>query len=195
MKKLILMITALSLLYFAGCKKDSNNNNTASTKYKTLVLDVHNDLFNWRYYSFENGKEAIIQNFNDTLGWDLGVRYESFRTNGGTSGKGQGAILDLGAVNFDTVTIAAINNKTFTPDDSILVIVDMKPTWLKTPGCVPLDAMFQSPTGPPPNTYTPNNHVYILRTSHGRYLKMLGTSFFNDYGAEGYLNLNYQFLD
>ncbi len=187
------MIIATLLLTLAGCKKDKKDDTTSNAK--LVQIDVHNDLFNWKYYSFETAKEIAVTNFQDTLSWDLGIRFESFRTNGGKSGIGQGAILDLGEINFDTVTVNAYKNKSFIPDDSISIILTMAPTWGRTPGCALLDDMLQSPAGPPPFTFKPNNHVYILRTAHGRHLKIIGTSFFNDLGNYGYLNLKYLFFD
>ena len=183
------------------CKKDDDsnddNNNYSNTTTVTSQLDVHNDIVNWRYFSFEKGTEVTIQNAGDTLGWDLGIHYENFRTNGGKSGIGQGAVIDLGAVNFDDVTINSIGSNTYTLDDSITVLAStaMPPTMEKTPGCALMEDMFLSPSGPPPHTYTPNNHVYIVRTANGKHVKLIGTSFFNDLGAEGYFNFKYAFLD
>ncbi len=185
---------------FTQCKKSdkSNNDNTTTTaNTKTVELDVHNDIINWRYYSFERGMEVIILNYSDTLGWDLGIHYENFRTNGGASGIGQGAIIDLGAVDFSTVTLSSIGSNTYTLDDSITVITttSMPPHTEKTPGSILLEDMFLSPSGPPPHTYTPNNHVYIIRTASGKHVKLMGTSFFNNLGAEGYFNFKYELLD
>lgn len=197
MKKTMFVLFAL-MATLTQCKKDDDSSNDNSSKTTvTAQLDVHNDLINWRYFSFEKGTEVSIQNAGDTLGWDLGIHYESFRTNGGKSGIGQGAVIDLGAVNFDDVTLNSIGNNTFTLDDSITVItsVAMPPTMGKTPGCVLMEDMFVSPTGPQNRTYTPNNHVYIVRTAKGKHVKLIGTSFFNDLGAEGYFNFKYAFLD
>jgi hypothetical protein len=162
-----------------------------------VTLDVHNSIATWRYFSFESNAEVTIADYKDTLAWDLGIHYESFRTNGGASGIGQGAVLDLGIVDFDNVTISSIENGTFIPDDSIIVIVSaqMPPVMETVPGCELMESVFKSPAGPPPHTYTPNNHTYIIRTAKGRHVKFIGTSFFNDHATEGYLNFYYAFLD
>ncbi|NTW32492.1 MAG: hypothetical protein HGB12_07690 [Bacteroidetes bacterium] len=198
-KKTILMIFAVMAI-FTQCKKDDNSKNddtTPTDKTKTVELDVHNDLVNWRYYSFEKGAEVTISNYGDTLGWDLGIHYENFRTNGGTSGIGQGAIIDLGAVNFSDVTLSSIGSSTYTLDDSITILASasMPPQMETTPGSVLMESMFASPQGPPPHTYTPNNHVYIIRTASGKHVKLIGTSFFNTLGVEGYFNFKYEVLD
>ena len=200
-KKTIILLFAVTAL-FTQCKKDKNTTDsttpTTTDSTKTVVMDVHLKLTSWAYYSFKRNAEVTITNYSDTLGWDLGVHYQTFRTNGGTSGKGQGEVLDLGAVDFTSVTMSSIGNKAFTLDDTIAVIdsmTTMGPVMANTPGSVPLGSMFAVPQGPPPHTYTPNNHVYIIRTATGRYVKLLGTSFFNDLGAEGYFNFKYEFLN
>lgn len=204
MKNLILAASVLFALS-SSCKKeeepiDNPNdtiNNVDTTKY-TKVVDVHDGLYSWKYFNFTTGAVVGVTNFQDTLSWDLGIHYESFRTNGGASGIGQGAVLDLGAVDFDGVTISSISGKTFEADSTINVLAGMngyQPIWENTPGSALLEAMFQSPTGPGARTYTPNNHVYVLKTAKGKHVKIIGTSMFNDLAAEGYFNFEYKFLD
>ncbi|MFH2095684.1 MAG: HmuY family protein [Bacteroidota bacterium] len=198
-RSMILLVVILAV--FTQCKKDEevvpDENLTPTFTTVTTELDVHNDLATWRYYSFEKQMLISVSNFGDTLGWDLGIHYENFRTNGGASGTGQGAVIDLGAVDFDGVSLSSIGSNSFTADDSITVIAStsMPPQMAKTPGCVLMEDMFESPAGPPPHTYTPNNHVYIIRTADGRHVKLLGTSFFNTLGEEGYFNFKFAFLD
>jgi hypothetical protein len=199
--KTILLFFAVTAI-FTQCKKDKNstsNDTTATDSSKTVVLDVHLDLTSWVYYSFEKNAEIHVKNSADTLSWDLGVHYQTFRTNGGASSSiGQGAVLDLGAVDYSSVNMSSIGSKAFTLDDTISVIDSMTsvgPVLANTPGSVPLGSMFAVPQGPPPHTYTPNNHVYIIRTAAGKYVKLIGTSFFNDLGAEGYFNFKYEHLD
>jgi len=169
------------------------NNNTDDPR--EVILDVSKDLFNWIYYSFSEGDIVLVSDFQNDLRWDLGIRYESFRTNGGQSGIGPGGVYDLGEVDFEAVTLSSIGSANFVVDDSINVIIDMTPTWAKVPGSVPLDDMFLSPSGPPPYTFAPNNHVYIIKTANGKHVKFIGTSFFNEYAELGYLNFRYSFLD
>lgn len=192
-----LLCIAVLLATLVKCKKDDSETDPDMGKTFTVVLDVHNDILNWRYFSFKEGAEVNVVNYSDTLNWDLGIHYENFRTNGGKSGSGQGAVLDLGAFSFNDLTIDIIAGQTFTEDDSISVLASMAmpPVMMKTPGSVIMEDMFQTPQGPPPHTYTPNNHVYVIRTSKGKHIKLIGKSFFNDLGEEGYFNFKYAFLD
>jgi len=191
MKTKLFLFSGLLIFNLIACEKENNNENDL----QEVVLDVSKDLFNWVYYSFNEGDTVLVSDFQNDLRWDLGIRYESFRTNGGQSGIGQGGVYDLGEADFDTVTLNSIESVNFIDDDSINIIIDMKPTWAKVPGSVPLDDMFLSPSGPPPYTFAPNNHVYIIKTADGKHVKFIGTSFFNEYAELGYLNFKYGFLD
>ncbi len=194
MKKLFLFLSVFISAVIISCEKEKETNNDDPEE---IVVNVSKDLFNWLYYSFSENKLVDVNDFTNDLNWDLGIRYENFRTNGGKSGKGQGGVYDLGAVNFDLVTISSINSATFIPDDSISVIVlmAMPPEYETVPGSVPLENMFQSPAGPGSRTYPPNNHVYVIKTAKGKHVKFIGTSFFNDRAEEGYLHFKFEFLD
>jgi hypothetical protein len=200
MKKLTLMMIALLILTIVSCKKDeddkkNDDKNNANTIVK--VLDVSADLYNWRYFSFGLKDEVLIDDFTNNMTWDLGIRYENFRTNGGASGKGQGGVYDLGVVDFNSVTISSIAGKNIVADDSIQVVTSMgmPPTWATVPGSVPLEDMFASPTGPPPYTFTPNKHIYVIKTAEGKHVKFEGITFFNNAGESGHLRFRYEFLD
>jgi len=190
MKTKLFLFSGLLIISLTACEKENNNPGS-----KEVVLDVSKDLFNWIYFSFSEKDTVSVADFHNDVNWDLGIRYESFRTNGGQSGIGQGGVYDLGEVDYETVTLSLIGSADFIEDDSIHVILDMKPTWAKVPGSVPLDDMFLSPSGPYSRTYDPNNHVYIIKTANGKHVKFIGTSFFNDYAEEGYLNFKFSFLD
>ena len=45
-------------------------------------------------------------------------------------------------------------------------------------------------TGPPP-AYTPNEHVYVVKTADGKYAKMIITSFYNEKAESGYITFSY----
>lgn len=184
MKRILIFLSVFVSATIVSCEKDKDNENDTDTE--QIVVDVSKDLFNWLYYSFSDKKLVEVSDFKNDLSWDLGIRYENFRTNGGKSGKGQGGVYDLGMIDFDKVNISSIGSAEFIPDDSISVIVlmAMPPVYEKVPGSMVLEDMFQSPTGPGPRTYTPNKHVYVIRTANGKHVKFIGTTFFND-RAEG----------
>jgi hypothetical protein len=182
------------LLSFSAISCDKEKENEEVTQ--TLEIDVTGTFLQWVYFSFEKNELVAIEDHMNSLDWDLGIRYQNFRTNGGDGGKGQGGVYDLGVVNFEEVKLADISGATFVEDDSIQVIksVGMPPVWEKVPGSVPLEGMFLTPTGPN-RTYTPNNHVYVIKTAKGKHVKLQGITFFNDEALEGFFNFKFEFLD
>ena len=44
--------------------------------------------------------------------------------------------------------------------------------------------------GPPP-VYTPNEHVYVVKTADGKYAKVIFNGFYNDKGESGYITFTY----
>ena len=42
-----------------------------------------------------------------------------------------------------------------------------------------------------PPSYTPNNHVYLVRTAKGKYAKVMMTSFYDKKGESGYVSFKY----
>lgn len=193
--RLILLFVPFGLALFS-CKEKEEDLVSA-----TVEVDVHNGLASWKYFSFTAQDTVTVADPKTSIHWDLGIHYESFSTNGGASGSGQGAVYDLGAISYESVNAGAIDSLAtmMVEDDSISVVVspDMShgPIMATVPGCPLMESMFASPAGPPPHTYAPNNHVYIIRTATGKYVKLLGVTFFNDLGTEGYLNMKYDFLN
>jgi len=190
--KFILIAVALATLVFS-CKEEPE----ITTKSK--VVNVSNSKTTWLYYSFEKDALVSISDAANDLTWDLAVQYESFQTNGGTSGEGMGAVLDMGKVAFESVTFSSIKDSLnkFVADDSLSVydISSMPPILIKASRCIPMEAMFKSPTGPGTRTYEPNLHVYIIKTANGKHVKFIGESFFNDEAIEGYINFKWAYLD
>ena len=189
---LLLGLFAATVLVFTACEKEKVEPEIAT------VLDVHDKMVEWVYFSFgENSiNQVAVGNHQESQAWDLGVYYQSFRTNGGTSGNAQGGVYDLGQVNFENVTLASIADAQFISDTEITILASaaMPPSWVNVPGSVPLDTMFETPTGPN-RTYAPNNHIYVIKTANGRHVKVHGVSFFNDHGQEGFINLKWAWLD
>jgi hypothetical protein len=195
MKKFNAMFLGLisaAVLVFTACEKEK------ADPEKVTVLDVHDKMVQWVYFSFGESQinPVTVSNHQESQAWDLGVYYQSFRTNSGTSGNAQGGIYDLGQVNFESVTLASIAGAQLVADTEITVLASaaMPPSWANVPGSVPLETMFETPTGPN-RTYAPNNHIYVIKTANGRRVKVQGVSFFNDLGQEGFINLKWAWLD
>ena len=195
---LILLLAALIFASFTACSSDDDDDVAAKA---TKVLDVKDtnlkDANDWKYFSFSQGKFIEVSDPKTSNDWDLGIHYESFKTNSGKAGNGKGGILDMGAKTFDEVKFAPVDG--YVADDSITIYQhgtqSPMPTPVKVAGCEKLEACFKSPTGPGTRTYEPNKHIYIIKTGDGKYVKFLATSFFNEEAVEGYINCVYQFID
>ncbi len=89
MKKTILLSLAalMTLLLCASCKSDKNEPKPATKK---IVVDA-SDYTKWVYINFDKGEVVNVSTPETDLSWDLGLHRYDFKTNGGTSGKGQGA--------------------------------------------------------------------------------------------------------
>ncbi|WP_297162216.1 HmuY family protein [uncultured Porphyromonas sp.] len=89
MKKTILLslVALMTLLLCASCKSDKDEPKPATKK---IVVDA-SDYTKWVYINFAKGEVVSVSAPETDLSWDLGLHRYDFKTNGGTSGKGQGA--------------------------------------------------------------------------------------------------------
>lgn len=98
MKKTILLslVALMTLLLCASCKSDKDEPKPAPNPTqkewvtKQITVDA-SDYTKWVYISFAKGEVVSVSAPETDLSWDLGLHRYDFKTNGGTSGKGQGA--------------------------------------------------------------------------------------------------------
>ncbi|MFQ5481537.1 MAG: HmuY family protein [Nitrospinaceae bacterium] len=111
----------------------------------------------WRYFDFSRGQPVEI--FDRTsLEWDLAFRRGKIITNGGATNKfGQGGVMDLGEVDFDSVN--RVPPGQFVEDKSTRTATEngALAQWYK----------YNYIT----HKLTARKNVYIFRTAHGRYSK------------------------
>ena len=81
-----------------GCKKHQELR--APSQYTINCADWGK----WVYFSFEQGKEVAVDNPKNDLSWDIGFHRYDFKTNGGLSGKGQGAACKTTATQIEQLT-------------------------------------------------------------------------------------------
>lgn len=82
---------------------DGTNENASVVKLDAGAKD------GWTYVSFEKG--AVVdapERPEESLDWDIAFQRYNVKTNGGTSGSGQGAAADLGNKDLKTTNIAAV---------------------------------------------------------------------------------------
>ena len=170
----------------------------------------------WMYFNLRTG-EIFNLNFagenikegeqKERLDWDIAFCGYHLRTNGGTSGKGEGAVADLGYGNYDSWTsVSQLPSGIEWVEDTdkdVYVTMSQKDwnRYLNENG-LSLDEnpWFDPNYGPqrtltsanklfdraivvagPPMTHTPSYHTYLIRTADGeRYFKIQIISWYNE---------------
>ncbi len=131
----------------------------------------------WAYLNFTEGKQVLV-NDSKSLDWDLAFRRGKVISNGGASNPhGRAGLIDLGEVDFDSVTEAPRqgyiqDNSTRTePENSVLL------KWYK----------YNYLT----HKLSAKKNVYALRTANNKYVKMQFLSFYCSNKEPGCVQLRY----
>ncbi len=108
-----LALVATTLL---GCPDDPTESHDLgwiknSENASALEVDATSES-DWTYVSFEKGVVARPTVPEESLDWDIAFQRYNVKTNGGTSGKGQGAASELGDQELETTTTAQVSNWT-----------------------------------------------------------------------------------
>ncbi len=188
MKKINLSAILIAIVILLGaCKKDE-----ASTQLnpdaKTVVFDVRK-YESWVYFSFEKGTEVAIDDYKNSLDWDIAFHRLNVRVNCGTAGIGKGGSINLGVVNFDDVKEAP--EAGYSLNDSIKII--NKPGGWLDQVVVPGDtviAKWMHFTGPPPK-YNITNNIFVIKTASGKYAKIWLNDYYNDNSESGFVKMQY----
>jgi hypothetical protein len=107
MRRLAALVLVLPLL--AGCPDDPTKSDDLGWldqvgAGKVVVDATAKD--GWTYFSFAAGKVVPAPaNPEASLDWDLAFQRYNMKTNGGTSGKGQGAVADLGELKMEETDV------------------------------------------------------------------------------------------
>lgn len=185
-KNAILIIAAIVM--FSACEEDENNNNDpAALEVITKQLDA-SSFTNWVYYSFSEETVVDVTDPATSTNWDIALMRSHFKTNSGTSGNFDGGSFDAGVVDFDTYVEAP---ETGYVEDDFFKVYDFAiqdsssisaNKVLETWGEFNMSAM--------PPTFETSNKVFVVKTAVGKYVKMIGQSY---YGADGsgYITFKY----
>lgn len=186
----------LSSISFIACSDDDDKNTPEPEATAKTVKFEAQSYTEWTYFSFAKGDFVTVdqENYASDMNWDIAFLRYYIRTNGGKSGKGQGAVLDTKETKFDAVT--TIPSTGFITDDNINIIEGsgMPPKYRTDAGNPAFTikessgwATFTPPTGP----WVYNNNVFIIRTADGQYAKLIMKSFLNDEDKSGNITFEY----
>jgi hypothetical protein len=192
------MMALLSLLMVVtSCKKDEEtpSETPESIISGDLTLSRKTSYGNdWIYYSLKDQKEVDLTDHLSSLTWDIAFNRYNVRTNSGLSGSGQGGAYDAGLVDFSSVIMAQESG--YIVDDTIQIVeafTGQGVDWMTSTGNdVFKDCIIRenSNTGP---SYTPNNHIYVIKTADGKYAKIWIKNYYNAEGTSGFISFKYNY--
>ncbi|PIF05337.1 MAG: hypothetical protein CSA36_07390 [Draconibacterium sp.] len=184
---LAIMIALITVVF--SCKKEKiKPEPEGDSKVETYVVDAR-AYENWVYFSFDENKEVTIEDFKNSLDWDIAFHRFDVRVNCGTSGIGKGGSISMGKKDFETVEIAPTTG--YSLNDSISIV--NKPGGWQDQVTVPGDtvmAKWLHFTGPPPQ-YNITNEIYVVKTAKGKYVKVWLKDYYNDNSETGYITMQY----
>ena len=186
------MMALLSLLMVVtSCKKDEET--PAETPDNDVTLSRKTSYGNdWIYYSLKDHKEVDSTDHLTSLTWDIAFNRYNIRTNSGLSGNGQGGAYDAGLVDFNSVIMAQESG--YIVDDIIQIVAAFTGQgvdWMTSTGNdVFKDCIIRENSNAGPS-YTPNNHIYVIKTTDGKYAKIWIKNYYNAEGNPGFITFEY----
>ncbi|WP_456087591.1 HmuY family protein [Parabacteroides sp.] len=186
----------LSSISFTACSDDDDKNAPETEVTAKTVTFEAQSYTEWTYFSFAKGDFVTVdqENYASDMNWDIAFLRFNIRTNGGESGKGQGAVLDTKETDLNKVT--SIPSTGFITDSKISVMASggMPPKYVETAGS-PVFKVGENQGWAFYNymasTWSYNNNVFIVRTADGLYAKLIMKSFLNDEDKSGHITFEY----
>ena len=204
MKKTILLSLAalMTLLLCASCKSDKDEPKPATKK---IVVDA-SDYTKWVYINFDKGEVVNVSAPETDLSWDLGLHRYDFKTNGGTSGKGQGAAFRTTQKDLmGNIPTPKDSEWTLDREGTLLMKFDMSKHEMKYEkqsanflltseskgdGKGYLNKGIISRAGMPP-TVTVDPSVFLVRSATGQIVRVRVLDYQNATKKTGYITLEY----
>jgi hypothetical protein len=182
----ILLVFAFS---FVACDKDESAEPNLPLEAEVISLDA-TSFTEWVYVSLSKGEIVEVSDPQNDMSWDLGFHRWDVRTNGGMSGKGQGAALQLSQNGLDQVDTAP---ETGYVSDVMLQInmTGMPPVYEEHPANPELAKWMDLDMSEMPPKYTMTDKIFIVRTADGSYARLKFTDYMNDTGTRGHITFEY----
>jgi len=184
-KNFLLFSLVFTVIFITGCEEDSPVEPNAPEGFgKELTIDASGKT-NWVYFSFSKGEVVTVTEPAKSTAWDLGLQRYHVCTNSGTSGKGQGGAIDMGDVDFAEIKMAPAEG--YTVDDSVAYAGHGGTT---TYSFNPVLETWATMQGMPP-TFVPSDHIFVVKTADGKYVKLWLQNYYSDEGTSGFITLQY----
>jgi len=188
MKKLI-YLSALIVLSFASCKKDST---LQPIQAQTFEINSTKST-SWVYFSFETNDTVAVVDPSTSTSWDLAFQRYRIKTNGGLSGTGQGSAANSyqkGQTGFDALKVVS-DTSTFVPDESISIAVQQGyATYIVNPKLYTWFGLEFAAQG---TQIVPSDYIYIVKTASGKFAKVWFKSYYSATNLSGYVSFQYKY--
>lgn len=139
----------------------------------------------WVYFSFEKGEVVTPDDPSKSLEWDVAFQRYNVKTNGGTSGPGQGASADLGDLSLETTKAATVSK--WTAD---AVIEDARTGDKQSMNAV-LSGWYSYHFGK--HELVSKYVLYAIKAADGRVALFKIYDYYDDAGTAGHLTILYRF--
>lgn len=136
----------------------------------TSIIDA-SDPEAWTHVSFRLGRVIQAELDSDPLAWDLALSRAKVRTNGGTSGLGEGAAADPGVSSLLSITTAPDSG--YVRDE--MLPIPGPPSSMEFSGSPILSEWYDY--DPANHSTTPKHKAFVIRTADGGFVKLQ----FSDY--------------
>jgi hypothetical protein len=187
----ILMISSLAFLI--ACEEEE----APPLDSKTAAFSVV-DYGLWYYWSFETEDLVGTGDADPTADddavwaarddWDLAFHRQDVRTNGGSSGQGQGGAQEASSSVLAEVTVAPTSGYTVDSSVDILAEFKMPPAYVSSPANTVVSkwADFDHTEG-----WSVVDKVFIVKTADGKYAKIKLVNFLDADDASGFVTMEY----
>lgn len=183
-------ILALVLFVFAGCKKDKEETIIEPLNTKSIVIDAK-AYDKWVYLNLSSGKIVTPEDYKNDMSWDVAFHRDNVRTNGGASGIGKGAGLEIEVKSLAEVTEAPENGYVKDEITDIMTAYIMPPQYEKQPANAELEKWGNFDLSEMPPVFVLSENVYVMKTAEGKYAKLKFTDYYNENGESGFIELKY----
>lgn len=209
MKKVFLFIFAG--LVVASCSKDkptedkplvypeiTTSNGVTNVKYLDASVEG-----TWTYFSFSQAKVVTVADPENDASWDIAFSRMNVKTNGGTSGKSKGEVVNTLLKDFSAVKEAPAEG--YVKDQKEKPIVrpgqPERPeislnTAIRGTVAVPNSTAWISYIPPVGQSTQPSvtitKYVYVVKTANGNFAKIQMNNYYNDKNQSGHITFQYQ---
>jgi hemin-binding protein 2 len=222
MKKIsFYLLTVVMLLLCFSCNKPAPKgpdnptpppvNPTKEWKTNKMVINA-TDYTKWIYINFAKGEIVDVATPESDLSWDLGLHRYDFKTNGGESGKGQGAAVRIAKQKVLTEEIPTPKDSEWTKDREGVLLMKFEnlgggnhqseykkqmANFLLSSECDGRGGFLNKGVivqeGMPP-VVTIDNAIFLIRSASGELVRLRVLDYCNAKKTRGYITIEYAML-